>query len=150
MKTRKGTCDGCGKVRKLTHPERKTGIVGPGEEVSYYGLCSECFPKVKTQADIIKLRKARDPRERKPRFAYPCIGGPLDGEYATTDDFEKPTDEKYRGNSWFREGGMYGHLADDYAEFNNSRGGRKVIGGEPSMVFIHRALLKPLVAPRNR
>jgi hypothetical protein len=131
-RTRRGTCDGCGKVRKLTYPERKTGIVQAGEEISYYGLCSECFPKVKTQADIIALRKARGPRKRYKK-AYPCIGGPLDGEHAATEDF-------YRD-------GMYAHLDNEYASYNSSG---SFGGGRASMIFVHSSLIKPVISARER
>lgn len=146
MSARRGTCDGCGKVRKLTHPKRKEGIVKAGEEISYYGLCSECLPKVKTQADIVKLRReVRAPRKRYKK-AYPCIGGPLDGQHAATEDFYQGSPEKFREHSWFREGGMYGHLADEYASYNAS--GRSRRG--PSMIFVHTSLLKPLISARDR
>lgn len=182
MKTRTGTCEGCGKRRKLTYPENKTQevmyhqdgrkkLLSPAEHqaatkqlIHYYGLCSECFPKVNHQDDIIKLRKQREekPRAEKARFAYPIIGGPLDGMYATTSDFEERVVAKhdsfkygtkeiqYKAGHIFREGGMYGHLANEYEEFNASRGVRKKLGASPSMVYIHKTLLKPLIHPRDR
>lgn len=154
-KTRRGTCDGCGKVRKLTyranrtrevmyHPDGRKKLLSPAEHaeahkrlIHYYGLCSECFPKVETHADIVALRRARGPKPRAPRFAYPVIGGPLDGESATTADFGRE--------------GMYEHLAREYREFNAASGrSSKRIGASPSMVFLHTSLLRPLIAPRDR
>jgi hypothetical protein len=153
MRTRNGTCDGCGKRRKLTHPEKKQGLVRAGEEISYYGLCSECFPLIHNQADVVERRKTtrQERPKRRPSIAYPCIGGPLDGQHALTSDFEKPTAEKFRGNSWFREGGMYGHLADEYLEYNSSRSGAKRQGGwPPSMVFLHKTIVPALGVPSER
>jgi hypothetical protein len=166
LKTRTGTCDGCGKKRKLTKPADRTQevmydaqgrrlLLSSAEHaarhkqlIHYYWLCSECFPKVNHQDDIAKLRKEREPKERKARFAYPIIGGPLDGEYATTDDFypERGKPDSY----YYRPGGLYGHLDREYAEFNAASGGNKKLGGSPTMVFIHKSLLKPLISPRDR
>lgn len=151
-RTRRGTCDGCGKVRKLTYPPKKNTaehprILPPDAEIYYYGLCSECFPKVKTQADIRTLRQARDKTTRKRyKKAYPCLGGPLDGQHAATEDFETASPEKFRHHSWYREGGMYGHLADEYVEFNAGRRTRSA----PSMIFVHTSILKPVISARER
>jgi len=83
-------------------------------------------------------------KKRGPRFAYPCIGGPLDGLYATTQDF-------YGASSWSdRDEGIYHHLRNEYYEYNSGYGARKRIGGHPSMVFIHKSLLKPLISPKDR
>ena len=99
------------------------------------------------------------------RLAYPCIGGPLDGEYATSEDFhgyrpinpetkkpyrygETPPDGRY---SWQRDEGMYAHLKHEYVEYNGSGGGSKRVGGfPPTMVYIHKSVLKPLQSPRKR
>lgn len=78
--------------------------------------------------------------------AYPCVGGPLDGEHACTDDFVRGTPEKYRGVSWFSEPGMYAHLRDEYIEYNAARRSSK----QPSMVFVHTSLLKPVISARQR
>lgn len=155
-KTRRGTCDGCGKVRKLTYPEKKNTrehprILGPDEEIHYYGLCSECFPKVKTQADIRALRKARDPKEKKRyRKAYPCIGGPLDGLNAATEDMYPRVVARRDSGQWkegdvIREGGMYGHVADEYEAYNSAGHGRHA-----SMIFVHTSLLRQVVSARVR
>lgn len=149
------TCDGCGKRRKcekpadktrevMYHPDGRKRYMTTAEHhaahkklIHYYWLCSECFPKVETQADLITLRRARAPKPRAPRFAYPVIGGPLDGESATTADFARE--------------GMYEHLAREYREFNAASGrSSKRIGASPSMVFLHTSLLRPLIAPRDR
>ena len=100
------------------------------------------------------------------RLAYPCIGGPLDGEHATTEDFygyrpiNPETKKPYRWNerqpdgrySFERDEGMYAHLKNEYVEFNGSGGGgRKRIGMfPPSMIFVHKSLLKPTESPRKR
>lgn len=148
-KTRRGTCDGCGKVRKLTYPEQKNTpehprILKPGEEIHYYGLCSECFPKVKTQADIISLRKTREPR-KKYKKAYPCIGGPLDGLYAASEDMYPEIVARDDGRV-LREGGMYGHIGDEYIEYNAANSSSRT----PSMIFVHTSLLKPVISARAR
>jgi hypothetical protein len=127
--------DASGKRRYLTTAEHHEAHK---KLIHYYWLCSECFPKVETQADIAALRRARAPKPRAPRFAYPVIGGPLDGESATTADFED-------------KGGMYEHLAREYHQFNSASGrSAKRIGGYPSMIFLHTSLIRPLIAPRDR
>jgi hypothetical protein len=121
----------------LTYPEKKEYAANSDDLIHYYGLCSECFPKVKTQADIRALRAERREREKvtpKKRYrkAYPVVGGPLDGEHAATIDF-------YRD-------GMYEHLADEYAEYNRSSTSTR----GASMIFVHSSLLKPVVSARER
>lgn len=104
------------------------------------------------------------------KHAYPCVGGPLDGEHATTDDM-RPTlialrdiyytglgDPKKRGKLAYREGdvvregGLYGRVADEYVEYNQASGrGSKRIGGfPPTMIYVHKSLLKPLISARDR
>jgi hypothetical protein len=152
MKTKRGTCDGCGKVRQL---DRKQIEKASDSWARFYRLCSECLPKVSTKDDLIKLRQERPKKERRARFAYPCVGGPLDGEYATTDDMI-PTMiaardyGKWKKGDIIREGGLYGHIAHEYHEYNASHGSAKKIGSKPSMIFIHNSLLKPLISPKDR
>ena len=82
--------------------------------------------------------------------AYPCIGGPLAGQYATTRDFE--------GSSLFLNSidngdgeGIYSHLRREYLAYNsNSRGDNSVGGFPPSIVWIHQSVLKPIIAARER
>lgn len=129
-RSRKQTCETCGKVRKCWVKNR------------WRHYCSECWPLTDEQrSEVYRQRRA----ERKPasRFAYPIIGGPLDGEYATTFDF-------YRGGVTADSGGIYAAHATEYAEFNAAGGGRRRIGGSPSMVFLHKSLLRPLISPRER
>jgi hypothetical protein len=116
-------CDGCGRKRKLYY----------GEALPFHGLCSECIVTIKDEAGIVKARKARPPRARY-RKAYICIGGPLDGQYATTEDFHD------------REG-MYAHLDDQYASYNSSG---SYGGGRASMIYVHMSLIKPPISGRER
>jgi hypothetical protein len=123
---RKGTCGTCGKVRKLFKYN------------FYYYACSECIKLTASEK-----RKAQQTREaakqhgETARFAYPIVGGPLDGEYAITADF-------YRG-------GIYEHLDRNYQVYNAARGGHKKIGGwPPTMIFIHSSLLQALARPKER
>ena len=78
------------------------------------------------------------------KYAYPCIGGPLDGQYATTDDFYrgwgKPEDKYYRPE------GMYSHLSQEYCEYNAAYRHSKYT----SMIFIHVSLLKNKNSARKR
>lgn len=89
--------------------------------------------------------------------AYLCIGGPLDGHFAMTDDFadapyhwEYPSGKSWRTHNGTRvdtgPAGLYHHLEDKYVAFNASGRGRKV----PSMVWIHVDLLKMPISPRLR
>lgn len=121
---RKGTCEACGKVRKL------------GRLESWHYYCGECYGLTQEERDVMK--RERRALGSKPRIAYPIVGGPLDGEHAVTADFEDRS-------------GMYSHLSDQYVIYNCSSGGSKRIGGfPPSMIWIHRDLLKPLASPRDR
>lgn len=124
------------------HPDGRRKLLSAAEShavsellIHYYALCKECLPQVTCRADITRLRAAR-PTKQRARFAYPCIGGPLDGEYATTSDFYCD--------------GMYAHLDREYEEYNAARATRRVLGAQPSMVFIHKAALKPLARPAER
>ena len=123
----KGTCVVCGRVRKLARKER------------YYRRCRACYDLTGGELEAVRKEAERLRRDRaaKARLAYPCIGGPLDGEHATTDDFY---------------GGMYEHLAASYVEFIRfNRGGRKKIGAPATMIFVHdpRGELR-IKAPRDR
>lgn len=148
------TCDGCGRRRQCEKPENRTmevmhhpdgrkKLLTPSEHkeafnllIHFYWLCSECLPKVKTQADIAALRKAREPKMRA-KVAYPILGGPLDGQSAITDDMYSD--------------GMYAAVAREYVEYNSAGAGGKRIGSNPpSMLWIHRSLLRPIIAGRDR
>jgi hypothetical protein len=98
--------------------------------------------------------------------AYPCIGGPLDGKHAITDDFsdgphhwEYPTPDGNWTRDWVKRvpgskpkkvmdgpAEIYGHLKDDYVAYNSA--GRNSKGA--SMVWIHVSLLKPAISPSKR
>ena len=70
--------------------------------------------------------------------AYPCIGGPLDGQHATTKDF--------------RSGEMFEHLDAQYAQYNFGyrTWQRDKTKPSPSMVFIHEDVLRPVISARLR
>ena len=87
--------------------------------------------------------------------AHLCIGGPLDGEHATSEDFYgyRARDEKGKVIPYHklktyapREDGMYGHLRNDYVQFNTSHHG----AAKSDVVWIHRELLTGSVSPRQR
>jgi hypothetical protein len=73
--------------------------------------------------------------------AHICIGGPLDGEFASSRDFH---------GKWQypepREEGMYEHLARDYVEFHNASSSRK----RAAVCWIHISLLPLPKAMRDR
>ena len=120
---RRGTCDACGRVRKL-HRVLKS-------ELKYHSFCRECAPKMNSIEDV-KLARNRRPAKKRYKKAYPCIGGALDGEYAATEDFYSD--------------GMYRHLSDSYVEYNLGHRTRSA----PSMIFVDRSLLKPVISAAKR
>lgn len=68
---------------------------------------------------------------------YPIIGGPLDGEYANAADFSPGyTSSNPR---WSRPKGQFSDWRSEYSAYNNGAG-----AGGPSMVFLHRDLLRPV------
>jgi len=124
-------------VRKCTKPEQP--------DIRFYYLCTECFPKVSSQDDVGRLRKfhypARKERNKKrSKLAYPIIGGPLDGEHAITDDMSS------YGEALYKE------VAREYVEFNaaGGSGGKRIGGFPPSMIYVHKSVLKPLISARTR
>lgn len=123
----KGTCDVCRRSRELFRID------------TYHRRCRECLPlrDEELSAAVKAGRERVQVRTAKARFAYPCIGGPLDGEHAMTTDF-------------YREG-IYEHLRYDYHEFNSGSGrSRKVIGAPASMLFIHKDLVGVMIKGRDR
>jgi hypothetical protein len=70
--------------------------------------------------------------------AYYCVGGPLDGQYATTADF-------YTYAWGDNPVGMFAHLDGEYSQFNN--GG---YASGCSMVWLHKSLLKPPIKAKDR
>lgn len=134
MPRERGTCGICRRVRRL--------VVEPcsWSDVGYAWRCAECRPLQgeERKAAAAEGEKRVKARNMKSRLAYPVIGGPLDGESALTTDF-------YSASSWSdRDEGMYAHLAGEYFEFNAASGGRKRVGGSPTMIFVHTSLLTPM------
>jgi hypothetical protein len=85
--------------------------------------------------------------------AYPCIGGPLDGKHAVTDDFSPEWGQL--GEEFFQPRGMYHYLADEYMSYNNANGRVHLRRGtvkedSPSMIFVHVSCLKPAISPKDR
>lgn len=100
--------------------------------------------------------------------AYPCIGGPLNGKHAITEDFsEGPCHYEWpqKDGTWAKSymdripgekprkivtgpGGMYAQYKDVYNSYNAA--GRYRAKGAASMVFIHISLLKPTISPGKR
>jgi hypothetical protein len=85
-----------------------------------------------------------------PVKAHICIGGPLDGEYATSADFHGGY-EKVPGtnrNDYSKKvEGMYEHLSDQYWQYNNSYNTRK----RAPVLWMHESLLTRMpISPRER
>lgn len=74
--------------------------------------------------------------------AHICIGGPLDGEFATSEDFYGHWDRQ----SLMHERGMYEHLKNEYAQFHNASRSRK----RAQVCWIHVPLLPVSISPRKR
>lgn len=81
--------------------------------------------------------------------AHIVIGGPLDGEFATSADFHGGY-EKVDGRNDYsqRVEGMYEHLAREYQQFNTAYR-RSTLKGA-NVVWIHESLLRPPISPRLR
>lgn len=83
--------------------------------------------------------------------AHICIGGPLDGSFATSDDF-------YGGYAYVPGTrrrdyhtpveGMYEHLKHEYFQFNTAT--RAATGKLGNVVWLHKSLLKPAISPKDR
>jgi len=81
--------------------------------------------------------------------AHVCIGGPLDGEFATSADFHggyAKVPGTNRNDYSKRIEGMYAHLWPHYVEFHNASSGRK----RAHVVWIHEDLLPPAIPPSQR
>ena len=63
------------------------------------------------------------------KYAYYCIGGPLDGEFATTDDMSYT--------------GLYEKIYREYIPFNGANSGF-------SMIFVHNSIYKKKINAKNR
>lgn len=139
VRTDKRACSVCRKTRNCSQSmddaDNLTRVLN--NWAPYYCL-KDCLNLTPTQraAKRKEVREAKQLEGPKPRFAYPVIGGPLDGQYATTFDFYND--------------GIYHHLTREYFEYNSAFGSRSKIGARPSMVIIHSSVLRPLIAPRNR
>jgi len=81
--------------------------------------------------------------------AHICIGGPLDGEFACSDDFyggyEKVPGTNRNDYSKSVEG-MYEHLKGQYQQFNTAHSRR----GACNVIWLHTSLMKVPVSPRAR
>ena len=82
-------------------------------------------------------------------LAYPCIGGPLAGQYATSQDF--------LGGSRFlggpSESARHEHLAGEYIPFEwGALTGHRPAEGDfpPNRVYIHQSMLKPVKKAGDR
>jgi len=84
--------------------------------------------------------------------AHPCVGGPLDGQYATDGDFHGYYEKVpgTRRNDYSKKiEGMYEHLKDEYYPYNcaNRSWARHRM---PNVVFVHKDLVGPSVPPSKR
>jgi hypothetical protein len=132
----KYTCSCCGKQRLCKQVER--GGSGPRSYDPHYCI-KECLNLTTTERRSRyeqAYRARRKKRQDAPPLAWPIIGGPLDGLYAVPADF------------WGE--GRYQPHCREYAEFNSGSRSHKRIGASPSMVYIHRLLLKPMIRGADR
>lgn len=65
---------------------------------------------------------------------YICIGGPLDGEFLSSD--QRP---EHNWDSGMVPNPIYEPFLRDYIDYNSSSGGNKSI---PSMIRIHKSLIE--------
>lgn len=82
-------------------------------------------------------------------LAHPCIGGPLDGEYADVQDFLGGT--RFLGDT--RKGsGKYGDLAGEYTPYEWVVLNKSVAPGDfpPKRVYLHQSVLKPTLNASDR
>ncbi len=85
--------------------------------------------------------------------AHICIGGPLGGEFATSEDFQGGYPIKDGRRDYTRKiEGMYEHLAGQYAQYNFGYAPypTSITKNRPSMVWIHKDLLLPSISPSKR
>lgn len=86
--------------------------------------------------------------------AHPCIGGPLDGEFATDGDFHG-YHEKMPGtqrNDYTKPiEGMYEHLRHEYVPYNiSTRSHMRGKKGRANVVYVHDSINKFSIAARKR
>ncbi len=139
------TCSACRKRRlcKIDVLMSRDPLTGKVPTWSPRYCIAEC---IDLTVDERKAKRAEAKKKRKveePRLAWPCIGGPLDGKYAVPLDF-------YTTHWADRERGRYAEYDNEYETFNSAGGGYKRIGGHPTMVFIHKSLLRPMIRGRDR
>lgn len=75
--------------------------------------------------------------------AHICIGGPLDGEFATSKDLH--------GEWSYPPGhieGMYEHLQHEYHQFNNANRAFNKTGCH--VIWLHESLMQSSISPRKR
>jgi len=138
------SCSACRKRRKCKIDVAMSRDPLTGKVPSWAPrFCSECLP-LSVEERRAKTAEAKTKRrEEEPPLAWPCIGGPLDGKYAVPLDF-------YDSHWADRKRGRYAEHQGEYEMYNGASGGYKRIGHRPTMVFIHRSLLKPMIRGRDR
>lgn len=115
-------------------------------------FCSECVDLTgEAKAKAVEEATERAANKVRPKKAYPIIGGPLNGLHATTDDMYADLVAvrdygKYKKGDIIREGGMYGHVGNEYQEYNNASRNSK----SPSMIFVHESCLAPVISAKER
>ena len=83
------------------------------------------------------------------RYAFPIVGGPLDGQHATTDDFANSHTPYVRGEdgSWGPgpvtiPGGKFSDFRDDYVAYNLNGGwGGRRAARPSSMIWVHSSCI---------
>jgi hypothetical protein len=145
------TCSCCGKRRKCKYDvamsrDKLTGKV-PSWSPRY--CVKECLglTAAERQKKRDQIRQERR-RNKEPALAYPIVGGPLDGRYAVFEDFYDEYGSP--GDNWYHPEGRYAAHDHEYEAFNANGGGRKRVGGSPTMIFVHKSKLKPLIRGRDR
>jgi hypothetical protein len=144
-----GTCYACRRPsRKLYRPrwyaETSESLAS---SLRYSAVCTTCWPRI-TRYDDVREIQAEQPRKSPGSYAkraYPCIGGPLDGEHVITADFRQgyPHDNP----QFHLDPGVYYHLADQYRAYNSSSASRRA---GPSLIYVHESLLQDAISPRRR
>ena len=90
------------------------------------------------------------------KYAYPIVGGPLDGKHATTKDFEARsvatrTTSYFREGDVLREGGRYRDHTRSYVAYNLNGGWS---GGNAhtfsSMIWVYAPLIGKKITTKQR
>lgn len=86
--------------------------------------------------------------------AHPCIGGPLDGLYATNGDFhgfhEKVPGTRRNDYSKPTIEGMYAHLKGEYVAYNISARALLRRKERGNVVYVHDSVNRASVVPSRR